>query len=603
MPKSNKKADGNWQSPGFGQTDRDPVTCINWEDAQAYITWLNGKLRQPGSTSTEGTYRLPSEAEWEYAARAGATTRFWWGDDDSSAANYAWYKGNSGAKTHPVGSKPANRFGLYEMVGNVWQWTEDCYAECYANASTDGSANEAGKDCLRVDRGGSWMYPAWLLGSATRERNPADYRDAIMGFRLAKTLQGKENPSLTSTPQAQKSDLPPAARVVELKASDGTVLKASYFAAAKPGPGVLLLHQSNRTRKTWDDLAGQLAAAGINTLTLDMRGFGESGGKPDKRLTDARDIDTAFQYLVSQPGVKRDVIGVGGAGVLGVDRSVDIARQRSAQVKSLVLLSGETLQDGLEFLRQASQLPGLFVVADDDEYPPIAEAMELLYIASSNSGKKFVHYSAAQEAPWLWYEPFDIGKVPANGGHGTDMFKPHPELPGIIVDWFVTTLIKTPGHARADTVASAAILNQIAMPGGVAQVTQQLMEARRRDPEAQLFPEITVDIIGSGHLREGESERKAGHLREAKMQINAAIEIFKLNLLAYPDSADAHYNLADAYLKDGQKDLARQYAEKALALLDSHAAPLSSWSDTEQRRGEIRRGVQDTLKKLAERDQ
>jgi tetratricopeptide (TPR) repeat protein len=81
--------------------------------------------------------------------------------------------------------------------------------------------------------------------------------------------------------------------------------------------------------------------------------------------------------------------------------------------------------------------------------------------------------------------------------------------------------------------------------------------------------------------------------------MNAAIEIFKLNLLAYPDSADAHYNLADAYLKAGQKGLARQYAEKALAMLDSHAAPLSSWSDTEQRRGEIRHGVEDALKKLS----
>ena len=79
----------------------------------------------------------------------------------------------------------------------------------------------------------------------------------------------------------------PAARVVDLKASDGTILKASYFAAAKPGPGVLLLHQSNRTRKSWDDLAAQLAAAGINTLTLDMRGYGESGGTPYDKLTDA----------------------------------------------------------------------------------------------------------------------------------------------------------------------------------------------------------------------------------------------------------------------------------------------------------------------------
>ena len=407
--------------------------------------------------------------------------------------------------------------------------------------------------------------------------------------------------------QTQQAQQPSAPRVVELKASDGTLLKASYFAAAKPGPGVLLLHQSNRTRKAWDNLAGQLAAAGINTLTLDMRGFGESG-TPYTKLTDAEkakvspmwpsDVDTAFQYLVSQPGVKRDVIGVGGAGWFGVLHSVEVARQHSAEVKSLVLLSGETLQDGLQFLRQASKLPGLFVVADDHEYPPTVEAMEWLYINSSSPGKKFVHYSAAQDAPWIWYETSDAGKVPARGGHGTDMFKPHPELPGIIVDWLVTTLINTLSRAPADALASAAILNQLWTSEGVARAKQQLMEARRRDSQVQLWPEVNVDIIGEDHVREGESERKAGRLREAKMQIDTAIEIFKLNLLAYPDSADAHYNLADAYLKNGQKDLARQYAEKALAMIDSHKAPLSSWSDTEQRRAEIRGGVQDTLKEL-----
>ena len=96
-----------------------------------------------------------------------------------------------------------------------------------------------------------------------------------------------------------------------------------------------------------------------------------------------------------------------------------------------------------------------------------------------------------------------------------------------------------------------------------------------------------MDIIGEDYQREGD--------------VKTAIEIFKLNLLSYPDSADAHYNLADAYLKDGQKDLARQYAEKALTMIDSHKAPLSSWSDTEQRRGEIRSGVQDVLKKLGEK--
>jgi dienelactone hydrolase len=407
--------------------------------------------------------------------------------------------------------------------------------------------------------------------------------------------------------QAQQPQQP-APRVVDLKAADGTILKASYFAAAKPGPGVLLLHQSNRTRDSWDGVARQLAAAGIHTLTLDMRGFGESGGTPNTQLTDTErpkvramrpgDVDTALQYLDAQPGVKRDIIGVGGAGEFGVGRSVEVARLHSAEVKSLVLLSGETLQDGLQFLRQASQLPGLFVVADDDEYPPTRDAMEWLYINSSSPGKKFVHYSAAQDAPWIWYETSDASKVPANGGHGTDMFNPHPELPGIIVDWFVTTLIRTPGHAPADAAASATILNQLWTSEGVTRVTQQLMEARRKDPQAQLFPEINVDIIGEDHVREGESERKAGHLREAKIEIDKGIEIFKLNLVAYPDSADAHANLADAYLKNGQKDLARQYAEKALAMIDSHKAPLSSWSDTEQRRAEIRSGVQDTLKEL-----
>ena len=376
---------------------------------------------------------------------------------------------------------------------------------------------------------------------------------------------------------------------VDLKTSDGTQLKASYFAAAKPGPGVLLLHQANRDRKSWDSVASQLASVGINTLTLDMRGHGESGGKAGDKITD--DIDKAFQYLVSQPGVNRDVIGAGGAGWLGVGYSVEFARQHPAQVKSLVLLSGETLggtlaRVGYEFLHHSWQLPELFAFSDDDEYPPTQDAMKLLYITAGSPSKKLVHYSAAENAPWLWYETSDASKVPAKGGHGTDMFKVHPELPDIIVHWFVTTLIKTPGHAPADGLAAAPILNQLQAPGATAQIAQQLLEARREDPQAQLWPEAAVDIIGEDYQRVGD--------------IKNAIETFKLNVLAYPDSADAHSNLADAYFKDGQKDLARQYAEKALAMLDSHAAPLSSWSDTEQRRAEIRSSVLDILKKLGE---
>jgi hypothetical protein len=365
-------------------------------------------------------------------------------------------------------------------------------------------------------------------------------------------------------------------RVVDLKTADGTILKGTYFDAAKPGPGVLLFHQSDRTRKSWDDVARQLAAAGINALTVDT-----DPNKTRKQRWPG-ELDAAFEFLVSQPGVNRDVVGIGGAGVIGVEDSVETARLHTAEVKSLVLLSGET--ESLDFLRQASQLPELFVVADNDEYPPIVEAMELLYVTASSPSRKFVHYSASHEAPWLWYEPFDIGKVPAKGGHGTDMFKVHPELPGIIVDWFATTLIKTPGHAPAETVASASVINQIQVRGGVARVTQQLIEARRKDPDAQLFPEITASTIGQDHMRAGEPK--------------LAVDVLKLVLLAYPQSADANETLAEAFLADAQKELARQRAEKALALLDSHRLPASSWTDTEQYRGEIRRGAEKILKQL-----
>jgi pimeloyl-ACP methyl ester carboxylesterase len=384
-----------------------------------------------------------------------------------------------------------------------------------------------------------------------------------------------------------------ASRDVDIKSADGTILKGTYFAAAKPGPGVVLLHQVNRDRKSWERLATQLAAEGIHTLTLDMRGFGESGGTRWAKMgrTEYKrfpeDVDAALEFLKSQPGVDGQVIGVGGAGVEGVIQSVEAARRHPEKIKSLVLMSGEVLPDGLRFLHQASQLPELFVFSDDDEYSPIQDAMKLMYVTASSPARKLVHYSAAEDAPWLWYEPVDVGKVPAKGGHGTDLFQPHPELPGIIVHWFVTTLLKTPGHAPADTLAAASLLNELQTPEGAAQVKQQLLEARKQDPQAQLWPEVALDIIGSNYQRAG--------------KIKNAIEIFQLNLLAYPESADAHYNLADAYWADGQKDLSRQYAEKSLAMIDAHKTPLSSWSDTEPRRAEIRRSVEKTLSQLSEK--
>lgn len=150
-----------------------------------------------------------------------------------------------------------------------------------------------------------------------------------------------------------------AQRVVDLTAADGTKLKATYFSADRPGPGVLLLHQCNRQRKIWDGLAQQLAAAGINVLTLDYRGFGESGGIAADKATPQQaqeaqakwpsDIDLAMQYPQAQHDVKRDIIGVGGASC-GVNNSVQAAR-RHPEVKSLVLLSGNTDLNGRDFLR------------------------------------------------------------------------------------------------------------------------------------------------------------------------------------------------------------------------------------------------------------
>jgi formylglycine-generating enzyme required for sulfatase activity len=207
--KYEKNPRATWDHPGQSQTDRDPVVCVSWQDARAYVAWLNRRVQSSGPASANGPYRLPSEAEWEYAARAGTTTKFYWGDDDAAAPVHAWFNANSGCQnvaglfcdhgqTHPVGSKPPNAFGLYDMAGNVWQWTEDCYDNSYAGVPADGRANETPStdpkamdsrgQCLRVDRGSSWMFPAWLLRPATRERNPASYRNDIMGFRVARTF-------------------------------------------------------------------------------------------------------------------------------------------------------------------------------------------------------------------------------------------------------------------------------------------------------------------------------------------------------------------------------------------------------------------------------
>jgi dienelactone hydrolase len=362
-----------------------------------------------------------------------------------------------------------------------------------------------------------------------------------------------------------------ASRVVDLRAPDGVRLKATLFTAASRGPGVLLLHQCNRQRASWNGLAERLAAAGIHVLTMDLRGFGESGGDPFPKAPPAvqaqqqtqwpGDIDAAFQYLGSQPNVIRDVIGVGGASC-GVNNAVQTAR-RHREVKSLVLLSGTTDLAGRRFLGGDRRVPTFLALADDDEFPQSVVTTQWLYSVTSTPEKKLVRY--------------------ATGGHGADMFAPHPELVTAIVDWYRTTLITTPGRAPAAPDASSsrpefAVLSVLDQPDGPSTVRQELDAARRRDPKATIFPEVLVNLVGYEHLQAGD--------------VSQAIAVFSLNTSAFPASANAYDSLADAYLADGKDDLARVNARKALELLSSATGIPADF------RNRIRESAEQKLKQL-----
>lgn len=183
----------DWRSPAprghpLNQTDNDPVVCVSFDDAEAYVRWLSSKARH--------AYRLPTEAEWEYAARAGSSTTRPWGKGNArDFANYgtdqccaAFASGHDRwLYTSPVGSFRPNAFGLYDMLGNVWQRIEDCGHDNYSGAPTDGSAWLTGGDCsTRIVRGGAWLASLDLLRSAVRAADPADFRKSDIGFRVVR---------------------------------------------------------------------------------------------------------------------------------------------------------------------------------------------------------------------------------------------------------------------------------------------------------------------------------------------------------------------------------------------------------------------------------
>ena len=187
----------SWKDPGFAQDATHPVTCASWNDATAYAQWLSEKSGH--------RYRLPSASEWEYAARAGGEAVRPWresgGSDACAAANVAdqsaerrypgWdvFACNDGyVNTAPVGSFKANAFGLNDMLGNVFQWTQDCWHDDYAGAPTDGSASPDG-DCSEHElRGGSWFSSPRYLRASYRNHFPADYRTSSVGIRLVREL-------------------------------------------------------------------------------------------------------------------------------------------------------------------------------------------------------------------------------------------------------------------------------------------------------------------------------------------------------------------------------------------------------------------------------
>ena len=169
---------------GFSGCDRCPVEQVSWNDAQEFIGRLN-------AVAGEARYRLPTEAEWEYAARAGRTTSYSWGNDvgrnraNCDGCGSQWDRD----RTAPVGSFAANAWGLHDMHGNVWEWAQDCWNEGYRGAPTDGSAWESGDCGHRVVRGGSWYFNPRRLRAAYHGRNGGGGRYKDTGFRVARTIE------------------------------------------------------------------------------------------------------------------------------------------------------------------------------------------------------------------------------------------------------------------------------------------------------------------------------------------------------------------------------------------------------------------------------
>ena len=161
-------------NPSIFKGDTNPVESVSWNDCQTFIQKLNKR--------TGKTFRLPTEAEWEYAARGGKKSRGYKYSGSNDIGTVAWYRSNSGIKTHAVGTKAPNELGLYDMSGNVWEWCNDWYGDYSSNAQTNPTGAESGS--RRVNRGGSWFSKARCCRSSHRDRNAPSDSYFILGLRL-----------------------------------------------------------------------------------------------------------------------------------------------------------------------------------------------------------------------------------------------------------------------------------------------------------------------------------------------------------------------------------------------------------------------------------
>jgi dienelactone hydrolase len=333
---------------------------------------------------------------------------------------------------------------------------------------------------------------------------------------------------------------------VDIAAPDGTKLRATLFSAGKPGPGVMLLHMCNTARKSWEPVAVGLSEAGINTLTIDNRGFGESGGsrfeggspEVQQQLREKwpGDFDAAYQFLISQPGVDKTRLAAGG-GSCGVNSAIQLAERHPA-LKTLALLAGSTDIEGINFIADHPERPIFTAAAADDEYN--AATIDIMRWFAELSGNPRSKFSGFKD-----------------GRHGTEIFGPHPELVQQVVAFFVDTLITSPVDLQAGVTPRKTVEREFwtlaNLPGGVARAEGLFREERKRDPNALVFTEYPVNLLGYAKLQAGQKEE--------------AIELFKLNAEAYPASANAQDSLSDGYLAAEQKDLALAAEEKCLELL------------------------------------